>query len=339
MNQNEKELNVQVKQELGTIHFNYEEIKANLSAKMELYKDATFTEDSKQMAKKEVATLRKIKAAIDTKRKEVKAKCLKPYEDFEIKANELMSLVDEPIQLIDKQVKAFEEKTRQEKVEKIHSIYAECIEDMGDYLPLQKIYNKKWENKATALKSIKEDLTAVVSSTKLAVQTIRSMQSDAVPKALEKYKQTLDMAGAITYINQYEQQKLEIEKRAQEQQRMEAERQAREQEQRIREEERRRIQDEERIREEERKKMEQEQLEKKQEELPTFADIATVAESEPFQTLYDSEELYDPEEVGFALEKPSTVQAIYEVVATAEELEEMEIMLNSMGISFERKGE
>lgn len=61
------ELQVIVNQNVGKIEFNYEEIKAELQARMDLYKDAVFTEDSKDIAKKEVAALRKMKQAIDQK--------------------------------------------------------------------------------------------------------------------------------------------------------------------------------------------------------------------------------------------------------------------------------
>ena len=55
------ELTVQVKQKVGNIQFNYEEIKETLAAQMDLYKDAQFSEDTKMDAKKEVAALRNMK--------------------------------------------------------------------------------------------------------------------------------------------------------------------------------------------------------------------------------------------------------------------------------------
>lgn len=91
------ELQVIVNQEIGHINFNYEEIREELRKRMDLYKDAVFTEDSKNIAKGEVAALRKMKAAIDQKRKDVKNQFMVPYNDFEREAKELMALIDEPI--------------------------------------------------------------------------------------------------------------------------------------------------------------------------------------------------------------------------------------------------
>ena len=112
------ELQVIVNQEIGHINFNYEEIREELQKRMDLYKDAVFTEDSKNIAKGEVAALRNMKAAIDQKRKDVKNQFMIPYNNFEKEAKELMALIDEPISLIDGQIKAFEEKRKAEKREK-----------------------------------------------------------------------------------------------------------------------------------------------------------------------------------------------------------------------------
>ena len=195
------ELQVKVDQVPGQINFNYDEIRENLSRMMNLYKDAVVTEENKAASKKEVASLRRIKKAIDDSRKEVKQECLKPYQEFEAKAVALMSLVDEPILLIDKQVKEFDEKQRAEKCQKIREMYDEVIGDLAEYLPFERAYDHKWETTSVSLKKAKEELQAVINSTQMAVGTISAMQSDATQEALDIYKRTLDMAAAIHHIN------------------------------------------------------------------------------------------------------------------------------------------
>lgn len=312
-----KELQVVINQNVGEIRFNYEEIKAELQARMELYKDACFTEESKVIAKKEVAALRKMKNAIDEKRKEVKNQCLEPYREFEEKAKDLMSLIEEPIQLIDSQVKAFEEKRKEERRNKVCELYNSMIGDLSEYIPLNKIYDAKWENASRTMKSIEEDLCKIMDSTRMAVDAISSMTSDKVGDALEYYKRTLDMAGSVKMINDYEQQKTEII--VQEQKRREQEDALRRQkeEERIRLEERRRIAEEERIRREEREKAQKE--------------IKKEAVQEAASGFFD--ECLDD----LPFEQPSTITAFYKVVATADELERVEMAFNSIGIYFERR--
>lgn len=325
------ELQVKVDQVPGQINFNYEEIRENLSQMMDLYKDAVVTEENKAASKKEVASLRRIKKAIDDSRKEVKQECLKPYQEFEAKAVALMSLVDEPIMLIDKQVKEFDEKQKAEKCQKIRDAYNEMIGDLVEYLPFDKAYNHKWETTSVSLKKAREELQAVISSTWLAVETISAMQSDATQEALDIYKRTLDMAAAIQHINDYERKKAAILLREEQRRREEEERKRQDEIDRARAEERHRVAEEERIREEERQKLQAEQeREDTKEAVQGF--FSTEPEPEPevggFWQHFDNDE---PK--GFDTDVKETV--FCKIVATMDELNQVEMAFNSIGIDFE----
>lgn len=204
------ELEVVVKQELGTVNFNFEEIRANVESIAKAYEDATFHEDTCVAAKKEVATLRKIQKAIDDKRKEVKKECMKPYDEFEIKVKEILAIIEKPILHINTQVSVFEESKRLEKRKKIEELHATLIDEVVEYLPLDKVFNPKWENATYTMSQIKDDLSALADKVTQAVDTIKSMNSECEQKALDLFKQDLDMVKAIQYVTSYEQQKAEI---------------------------------------------------------------------------------------------------------------------------------
>lgn len=207
---------IKVTQSAGTIEFNFEALKEQLSAEIAHYKGMIFTEDTKKEAKETVANLRKLKKDVRDKRVEVKKSFMRPYDDFEAKVKELDALIDEPIAFINGQVEEFERKRVEERKQLINQIYEENISDMKEFLPLQLIYDSKWENAATSKKSIKDSIIERVDATKKDVDTINSMSSDDVPAALELYKRTLSLADAIAHINRYEQQKAEILKREEE---------------------------------------------------------------------------------------------------------------------------
>lgn len=187
------ELTLNVKQNPGVIELNFDEIEKALDAKLAEYKGAVFTEESKSIAKSEVANLRKLKKDFEDARKGVKKEWMKPYEDFEAKMKNLTEKIDEPICLIDSQLKDFERKRREERREKIKEIYQEIIGDMEEYCDLGRIYDTKWENATTTMRSIRESIATAVESARIAVSTISGMQSDAVEKALEIYKDSQDM--------------------------------------------------------------------------------------------------------------------------------------------------
>lgn len=206
-----------VVQEQGTIEIgNYEDIKNGLADMMQVYKEMDYTEDSLQVAKKDVATLRKIMNAFESRRKEVKKTYLKPYETFEKQVKELVVLINEPIDLINDQIVVYESKRREEKQSLIRALYEENIGEAAEYLTLEKIYNNRWENVSYTAKQITKDIEDIAANTMMAVNTIKGMNSDVVQKALNLYKEDLSITNAISYINKYEAQKAEIIKREQE---------------------------------------------------------------------------------------------------------------------------
>lgn len=208
-----KEISVSVEQKNGMIGFNFEEIKNKLEAEMSIYKGMVFTEDYKKDAKETVASLRKLKKSVEDKRKEVKNSYMLPYTEFENKVKELNRLIDEPINFINLQVEAFEQKRLEEKRALIRQIYADSIGDMKEYLPLEKIYDSRWENATTSQKSIANDISEHIVSARSDLENIRSMASSYENKGIEVYKRTLSLNEAIQSIRSYEKQEAEIKAR------------------------------------------------------------------------------------------------------------------------------
>ena len=92
-------------------------------------------------------------------------------------------------------------------------------------------------------------------------------------------------------------------------------------EERIRQQERERIAEEDRIRREEREKAVKHKNE---------AEVLERARGKDFPDLTDVED-------DLPFEQPTTITAFYKIVATTEELEEVEMAFNSIGIYFERR--
>lgn len=319
------ELQVIIRQEPGKIDFNFDELKAALAERMDLYKDAVFSEEYKVQAKGEVASLRKMRKALDDRRKLVKKQVIQPYEEFEEKVKELLALIDEPITLIDGQIKDIEKKQKAEKRAKIKEFFDANIGDMGSYLNFDQIYDSRWENVSVTMKSVQDAILSGIDRVKQDVSALSSNVSEAAQDALKEYARSHDLSRAYDVINQYERQKAEILKREEERRKVEEDHRRQQEIERVRQQERERIVEEERIRMEERKKAE-EQL--KQEQRTKEAESFDENMSGFFSAEADGE---------LPFEQPDTVTAFYKVVATPEELEQVETAFNSIGIFFERR--
>lgn len=301
------DLELAVSQDLGKITANFDEIKTALEGQLEEYKDKEFTEDKKKDAKEDLASLRKLKKSVDDRRKEVKKVYMKPYDDFDAKVKELIGLIDEPIKLIDYQVKSFEANRVKARKEEIKKVYEELVPDeLQDYIPLERIYAPKWDNATTTMKSVKTEISSKVSSTNADIAAIKAMRSEKEETALNLYMENNNLAIAIKYLSEYENEKAEIlrKQEAKEVERREQELEA--ERQRIREEERRRVQQEEEIRVTAEKKV--------------IEDLKTV-----------------DEEKAAPLSTNDSKTVIYTVVATEEELADIEQAMTSFGVYFERK--
>lgn len=309
----ENENNVIVTQQAGVITCDFEAAKAYLNARLDEYRGATFTEDSKTFAKKVVASLRAEKKAFADRVKEVKAEYMMPYQKFEVQAKELIGLYDEPINFINDQVDAYEEKRKAEKREIIQKIYDAYIDDMAEYLPLQKIYDQRWENATYKAKDIEQDMIAKVAETRQAVDVISAMESEAVPEALRRFKADLNMANAMAYVNNYEKQKAEILRR-------EEERKRQEEIERIRREERERI-----LAEQKAQAEKEEALRKSEEEKQRAVEEA---KAQAAQEVIDS---FIPEVNAEA----ESAYYTYMITLTADEKEKLEIFMTSVGIEWE----
>lgn len=225
-----QEINLLVEQKDGSIETNFEEIKVALAAGLEEYKGMVFTAESQQEAKRTVASLRKLKKAMNDRRIEIKKTFMAPYTNFEAQVKELDKLIDEPIDFISGQIEEFERRRVEAKKAMICEIYTGIMAEHGtvmEYLPLDRIYDSRWENSTTTQKAITEAITAHVEHVEKDLDTIRAMESEFEDKGLAKYRATLELSDAITAMNQYQKQKEEILRRQAEEEQRKAEEEAR----------------------------------------------------------------------------------------------------------------
>lgn len=175
--------------------WNHEDIKREVAEKVKHYAAVVYTEDQIKEAKADRAKLRKFIDALETKRKELKKKCLEPYEAFEKQLKEITAIVNEPIDLIDGQVKAFEEAKKAEKKAAIEE-YWESIKKPSQ-IYLSQIFSEKWLNSSVSLKAVCGEIDARLEQIQKDLATLATMPEFAF-EATEVYKYTLDINEAIS---------------------------------------------------------------------------------------------------------------------------------------------
>ena len=157
---------------LQKIGWNKEQIMNAVTAITEQYDGLTYTEEQIPDAKKDRATLNAMRTAISDRRIEVKKALLAPYAAFEAEVKEVVALIDKPIEMIDKQTSAYEERVKEEKRQILIDYFVQNVGELKEVLTFDMIFNQKWLNKTASLKSCKEDIDADIQKTDTDLRTI-----------------------------------------------------------------------------------------------------------------------------------------------------------------------
>ena len=182
------------------IGFNFEELKAELTARLDYYNSLVVTEDTIKEGKVERAKLSKLREAVEAKRKEVKREYMVPYTDFENKVKELVAIIDAPIAAIDGQLKAFDDLRREDKRAEIRKAYETIVPaEIQAIVPLERIFDPKWLNATVKTKAVEAELTTMAQQTEDDLQVLDTVEPEFAAAVRARYMETLNIGAALRY--------------------------------------------------------------------------------------------------------------------------------------------
>lgn len=188
-------------QPLPPVEWNYEAVKQWVQDGLSAYKGRVYTDDTINEAKRDRANLNKLVKALDDKRREIKAVYLAPYGAFEAQAKELTALVEQQSKEIDAQVKAYDERRRKEKLEKIKTeLYAPMIGKLAELVPYERLHDPKWLNVTASMAAVSSDLAGKVDRIVFGLAAIDKfgLPEDVAAQVKGVFLKHYDMAEAIT---------------------------------------------------------------------------------------------------------------------------------------------
>lgn len=177
------------------IQFNFEELKSELSKKVEKYETLVYDEDQIQEAKKDRASLKKLQTALNDERLRREREYMKPFQVFKDQVNEIREIIDKPIKIIDEQLEGYEEDRKRKKREEIGAYWAQDSKH-PDWITLPLIFQDKWLNASYSMTQIKKDIDSKVGQINYDMETLEMLPEYSF-EAVEVYKTTLDMNKAI----------------------------------------------------------------------------------------------------------------------------------------------
>lgn len=201
----EKSIVISAEVKRGEIINNFAAIKAQVAAKVAPYMGLVFSDEDIRDAKSTVAELRKMRTAIDDKRKAIKKQWNEPYAAFEDEVKQITAIIDEPIEEIDTQIKSFEERRKLEKRDECNAVVdslVDVIEQDGDRDFVKAcgiVFDERWLNATTAISQVEKDVTAQIDKILTDAKTITEVceGDDLLTELLVEYQSSRDLPTVL----------------------------------------------------------------------------------------------------------------------------------------------
>lgn len=187
------EIKVNEYQVPAAISFNYDEIKQELQKKMDEYSSCVYTDDTVKEAKADRAYLNNMKKSINAKRLELEREYNKPFTEFKAKINEIIGIIDKPIEIIDTRVKEFEAEQKENRRAEVVDYIANNTENAELF---ELAWCDAWLNASTSMKKVREAIAELDARFTRELNILKDI-SEYSFEAIEKYKQTLDLTAAL----------------------------------------------------------------------------------------------------------------------------------------------
>ena len=179
------------------INWNYEELKSALRSQLEVYKNLVVSPDAIKSAKSDRAKLNKLATAVEEYRKDVKRRCLEPYNALEANCKELVSIIKEPMSAIDEQVKVFEDKEKKDKYDELKAHFEKKVGD--EDIDFELILNPKWANKTLKTEELKGEIEDHIDRVKEEIVKLTEQYGTApyYVAIMNKYKEAYNFSQAV----------------------------------------------------------------------------------------------------------------------------------------------
>lgn len=195
---NETDLQLVVnEQSIGVLKTNALQLKEMVEQMLPKYDVSNYSVDDVKTAKEDKSKLNKFAKAINDKRIEIERQWMSPFDDFKTTVKEIVDLVKTCSSRIDSVVKEVENKEKEEKKAQVLEILERL--KVSEVIDIDKIWDDKWLNKTTSLKSVEKAVTDVLSSITNDIATLSTLYPDHADAVILHYKGCLSLNEAIEW--------------------------------------------------------------------------------------------------------------------------------------------
>ena len=194
----QEELTVRVEHpELPAIRWNETEVQQNLTEMLAAYTGRVYTPDTIKDAKADRAAVNKLDKQLSDAARSAKAFYMKPLEEFLQSTKQMQTRCKAVSGAIDQQVKAVEEVERQDKADALRAVYADCIGELRELIPFDRLLVPQWLNKTYDLAKASRELRKSVETRREELRLIRETCGEDAEACITEYLRELNLNAAL----------------------------------------------------------------------------------------------------------------------------------------------
>lgn len=194
----QEELTVRVEHpELPAIRWNEAEVQQNLTEMLAAYTGRVYTPDTIKDAKADRAAVNKLDKQLSDAARSAKSFYMKPLEEFLQSAKQMQGQCKAVSGAIDQQVKAVEEAERQDKQDALWAVYADCIGELRELIPFDRLLVPQWLNKTYDLAKASRELRKSVETRREELRLIRETCGEDAEACTTEYLRELNLNAAL----------------------------------------------------------------------------------------------------------------------------------------------
>ena len=194
----QEELTVRVEHpELPAIRWNEAEVQQNLTEMLAAYTGRVYTPDTIKDAKADRAAVNKLDKQLSDAARSAKAFYMKPLEEFLQSTKQMQTRCKAVSGAIDQQVKAVEEVERQDKADALRAVYADCIGELRELIPFDRLLVPQWLNKTYDLAKASRELRKSVETRREELRLIRETCGEDAEACITEYLRELNLNAAL----------------------------------------------------------------------------------------------------------------------------------------------
>lgn len=194
----QEELTVRVEHpELPAIRWNEDEVRQNLTEMLAAYTGRVYTPETIKDAKADRASVNKLDKQLSDAARSAKTFYMKPLEEFLQSTKQMQAQCKAVSGAIDQQVKAVEEAERQDKQDALRAVYTDCIGELRELIPFDRLLVPQWLNKTYDLAKASRELRKSVETRREELRLIRETCGEDAEACTTEYLRELNLNAAL----------------------------------------------------------------------------------------------------------------------------------------------